>query len=232
LYYTEGRPFKLTGQVWLGGVSKTLSHRGDLPDGFALFVREWDSLHRYSLTSRNMTIKRRNYDGIKAKKIVNSVSFEKPATNEWMPFALEVSAEQLKFEIGTNGGVISGPLDMDGANKIVMAPGTKIKDVRLEILETSAVSAASKNDNTASSADAVSQPGEPNARLETFKVSNGNLGLSLQGIPGRSYLLEFKNNLSEPTWTPAQVITGSNETSKIEVSAGKPQGFYRAVPLP
>src|SRR5579863_9915754 len=49
LYYTEGAPFRLSGKVWLGGPSKTLEFPKDLPDGFALFLREWDSLHRYSL---------------------------------------------------------------------------------------------------------------------------------------------------------------------------------------
>jgi len=75
LYYTEGKPFKLSGEVWLGGESATLDHPRDLPDGFALFIREWDSLHRYALTSRAMTVKRRLHDNVRERKIVHVHSF-------------------------------------------------------------------------------------------------------------------------------------------------------------
>src|SRR5436190_2174519 len=43
LYYTEGKPFRLSGEVWLNESNKTPS--GDTPYGFAIYLREWDSLH-------------------------------------------------------------------------------------------------------------------------------------------------------------------------------------------
>ena len=132
LYHTEAKPFRLTGLVWLEP-DGSVSH-GDLPDGFALFIREWDSLHRYSLRSRSMEVKRRMHSGASENGIKQAVSFRPPAFATWLPFAAEVSAESISFQIGDQSGVIQGPVDVDGANKIALAPGTKLKDVRLEML--------------------------------------------------------------------------------------------------
>jgi hypothetical protein len=132
LYYTEGRPFRLSGQLWLEPIGK--ASNADLPDGFALFIREWDSLHRYSLRTRSMEVKRRLREGFLENGIRQAVSFQPPVFATWIPFSADVSAEGISFQIGDQSGVIAGPLDIDGANKIAIAPGTKLKDVRLEIL--------------------------------------------------------------------------------------------------
>jgi hypothetical protein len=134
LYHTEGKAFQLAGEVWLGE-SEGRAPIPDLPDGFALFIREWDSLHRYSLRTRSMEVKRRQREGLLENGIKQVVSFRRPDFGAWIPFTANVSAEQISFQIGDQSGVIGGPLDMDGANKVARAPGTKLKNLRLEILD-------------------------------------------------------------------------------------------------
>jgi hypothetical protein len=133
LYYTERKPFRLSGELWL---NEPQGERvADLPDGFALFLREWDSLHRYAITTRSIDVKRRWQAGRRNNQISRAASFEPPEFSAWIRFSVEVSATNLSFVLGNQGAEIPGPLDIDGANKIVIAPGMKLKDVRLEIFE-------------------------------------------------------------------------------------------------
>jgi hypothetical protein len=134
LYHTEGKAFRLAGEVWLGE-SEGRPGIPDLPDGFALFLREWDSLHRYSLRTRSIEVKRRQREGLLENGIKQVVSFRRPDFGAWIPFSANVSAEQISFQIGDQSGVIGGPLDVDGANKLALAPGTKLKNLRLEIFD-------------------------------------------------------------------------------------------------
>lgn len=131
LYYTEGKPFRLSGEVWLGGKSEKLLFPGDLPDGFALFIREWDGMQRYSFTSRGASVKRRKHRGEREEGIVSVARFEEPRLGRWTPFTFEANWDEIRFSFGGALAVIEGPLDMDGANKIVIAPGTKLRKLRL-----------------------------------------------------------------------------------------------------
>ena len=133
LYYTEGRPFRLSGEVWLPEPRNP--SLPDLPDGFGLFLREWDSLHRYGLTTRSIDVKRRLLAGFSDNNITKVASFTSPVFGIWIPFAVEASVEGISYRIGDQTAMVPGPLDMDGANKIVLATGVRLKDVRLEIIE-------------------------------------------------------------------------------------------------
>ncbi len=134
---TMGQGFIVSGQVWLGGPSKTLEYPEDTPDGFAIYLREWDGLHRYSVTSRYMHVKRRKWSaGLPGGEegIVYVTQFSEPPMGTWLPFRLEATQQQILFRIGNQQGAIGGPLELDGANKIALAPGSKVKDVSVEIL--------------------------------------------------------------------------------------------------
>jgi hypothetical protein len=134
LHNTEGKAFRLSGQVLLGGPSPTLEFPEDAPDGFGLFLREWDSLHRYQVSTRLLRVKRRSWSNGKEQDIVEPVQFQESPQGQWLPFVVEASAQQIAFQVGTQTGTLPGPLDMDGANKIALAPGTKVKDVQVQIL--------------------------------------------------------------------------------------------------
>jgi hypothetical protein len=227
LYYTEGAPFRLSGKVWLAGPSKTLDHPGDLPDGLALFLREWDSLHRYSLTSRSLTVKRRLLEGVRERKITEVAAFEAPANGQWISFTVEATPEQITYRFGQFSAVIKGPLDMDGANKIVLAPGAKIKDVQLEILESSttkASPAAAANISPASIQQSISPA--LGAKLE----AGGKLALSFRTVPGQTYRLQFKNDLTDLTWMPlGGPITANDSNTVVHDDLTQPRRFYSVV---
>jgi hypothetical protein len=134
LYYTEGKPFRLSGEVWLSETNSTSVT--DAPDGFALFLREWDSLHRYQFNTRSVDVKRRMRAGRPEKGIVGSSSFKPPELGAWLYFSVDASAADLSFTFGgilAQGVELIGPLDVDGANKIVIAPGARLKNLRLEV---------------------------------------------------------------------------------------------------
>lgn len=133
LYYTEGKPFRLSGQVWLGGASEARLVAEGLPDGFALFIREWDGLQRYALTSREITVKRRRHRGQPVADLVTVAEWQEPPRSQWIPFYLDVNWDRIVFCFGSQAAVIQGPLDVDGANKIAIAPGTRLRQLRLEL---------------------------------------------------------------------------------------------------
>lgn len=133
LYYTENKPFRLSGEVWLGGRSDTLLHPKDLPDGFALFLREWGGKQRYGLTSRGTRVKRRLYSGERQSQIANVARFDEKRLGRWIPFKVTANWDAITFSFGEETVTVDGPLDMDGANKIVVAPGTKLRHLRLGV---------------------------------------------------------------------------------------------------
>ena len=135
LYYTENKPFRLSGEVWLGGASDELLFPGDLPDGFALFIREWDGLRRYRLTSRGARVKRRMYRGGKQPGIFQIANFEEKSLRKWIPFTVVANWDAIRFTFGNETITLEGPLDMAGANKIVIVPGTKLRNLRLGVLK-------------------------------------------------------------------------------------------------
>ena len=132
LYHTEGKSFRLTGKLWLDE-PENRPRVQDLPDGFALFFREWDGMHRYSITTRSMEVKRRLNAGVRESGIRQVTAFDPPTFRTWIPFTAEASADAISFQLGDQSGVISGPLDTDYANRIVLAPGTRLSELRLEI---------------------------------------------------------------------------------------------------
>lgn len=138
LYRTEGRDFTLTGEVNLGGASDKMLYPGDLPDGFALFLREWDSVQRYQLDSRKLTVKRRLLHGQPTSEIIPIVEFAPARREEWTPFHVRVSESMIEYSFAGNVARLPGPLDTDGANKLAIAPGTRLRNLRLSFRKLSA----------------------------------------------------------------------------------------------
>lgn len=77
-----------------------------------------------------------------------------------------------------------------------------------------------------------SQPTPPEITSITF--SGGIVSFSFGTTPGRTYRVDYKNDLNEVDWTPLggnQVAAGASITVTDNVTAS-PQRFYRAVLLP
>ena len=75
---------------------------------------------------------------LKSIKIEKVASFKQPVYGKWLPFELEATAERIAFRIADQSGTIDGPIDMDGRNWIGLATGSKLKDVRIEVISNAA----------------------------------------------------------------------------------------------
>ena len=90
-------------------------------------------MHRYALTSSGARVKRRRYRGDKQSGIVNVDRFDEDYLDRWVQFTVIANANEIRFSFGHETVTIEGPLEMDGANKIVIAPGTKLRNLRLDV---------------------------------------------------------------------------------------------------
>jgi hypothetical protein len=131
LYYTEGRSFKLGGRVLLTGELLDENH----PHGFALYLREYDSAHRYEATCLGLRVRRRLVEGRASEELVIPFEFERPPLGTWRDFSVEASQKTIAVKFGNQSGVVDGPLDLDGANKIALSPGAKLRDLRITLLD-------------------------------------------------------------------------------------------------
>jgi hypothetical protein len=131
LYWTESRDFILSGEVNLGGEYSPMLFPGDLPDGFALFLREWDGVQRYQVDSRRVLVKRRLHKGRATGGIETVDELAPSPKGQWLSFRVNVSQGGIQFQFGQSSATLDGPLDIDGANKILIAPGTRLRNLRL-----------------------------------------------------------------------------------------------------
>lgn len=105
----------------------------DLPDGFSIWLRELDGLHRYSLNNRSLNIKRRPHDGQEETKIVTAATFPQAQLGVWLPFSIEATATQLTCKFDKLFVNVAKPA-MDGANRLALASGSKLREVRVTLL--------------------------------------------------------------------------------------------------
>ena len=66
-------------------------------------------------------------------KIVPVTTFPQAPLNTWLPFSIEATAAQLTYKFDKASGVVVKPA-MDGSNRLALAPGSKLRDVRLTLL--------------------------------------------------------------------------------------------------
>lgn len=134
LYNTEGVPFRLTGEVWLDGPPKNIPYPSDMPDGLGIFVRAKDGRHRYSLTPDRVLVKRRHHGGVLESTIAQVGAFKPPTHRFWTRFCVDATAERIQFTVEDQTVAIKGPIDMDGSNQIALGMGSKLRNLRLELL--------------------------------------------------------------------------------------------------
>lgn len=131
LYYTEGRSFRLTGQVLLAHESL----EEDQPHGFALFLREFDSRHRYEASSSGIRLKRRLIEGSSREEFGLPFECEGIGLEAWHSFSVEVGLGSIVVKFGDQTATVTGPLDSEGANKIALCPGARLNDLRITLLD-------------------------------------------------------------------------------------------------
>jgi hypothetical protein len=62
---------------------------------------------------------------------------------------------------------------------------------------------------------------------------NGTLTLNISAFAGKTYRVEYKNNLEDVNWTPLgdDIVAGSNTISVPDSTLGNAQRFYRVLQL-
>ena len=60
-------------------------------------------------------------------------------------------------------------------------------------------------------------------------LQGGKLSVSLQSQPALQYLLQYKNNLTDPTWTTLSITPGTGQTMTLTdpTATGVSHRFYR-----
>jgi len=178
---TQGKSFKLSGQVWLGGPSADSTLLTLAPDGFILRVRQTSSNHTFRLSSRFIQVDRVKANGVVEDKVDEIATFDKPALNSWIPFSVEATLDHITYQFGDQHGLIPGPVETEGNNSIWLATGTKLKDLQLEVLADASGQAAA---SASTSTTATSPTAKPTARRLTTAASMDEFLKSMVIIKG------------------------------------------------
>ncbi len=131
---TTGKSFRLSGEVWLDGPVPGSKHPGDCPQGFSLYLREVDGLHRYEANSNLIRDKRRYLAGNPLTKIENVATLPAASLHQWIAFSVVATEDKISFTFGKSSVDFLGPLAMNGKNEIALAIGTKLRNIQLDIL--------------------------------------------------------------------------------------------------
>ncbi len=118
---TEGQAFTLYGQVMFGGSS----------GGGVEFILRESGRDKYRIFGGGIRVQGRLLEGKKSDS--TPVSFTKRTSGKWIPFKLEVSREEIRYQLGPQGGVAKGPLTTDGSNTIVFGKGGKLRGLHLKL---------------------------------------------------------------------------------------------------
>ena len=106
---TQGKSFKLSGQVWLGGPSADSTFLAVAPDGFVLRLRQISMNHTFRLSSQFIQVDRVKANGIVDDQIDQIATFDKPVLNTWIPFSVEATFDHITYQFGSQNGSIPGP---------------------------------------------------------------------------------------------------------------------------
>jgi hypothetical protein len=61
----------------------------------------------------------------------------------------------------------------------------------------------------------------------TAILSHGSVSLSFAALTGHSYVVQYKNNLTDPTWQTLSSVSGNNSTQMVTDPATQTRRFYR-----
>jgi hypothetical protein len=66
--------------------------------------------------------------------------------------------------------------------------------------------------------------------IQSVALTNTNAVLTWSAIPGAEYRVQFKNDLSDTTWTDLLPdVTASGPAASLTDTPGAPQRFYRVL---
>ena len=83
---------------------------------------------------------------------------------------------------------------------------------------------------------AGTDPGNPNSQLRVIPAApnGGQVTITWQSVAGKTYALEYKDSLDDPTWmrVTGEVAAQGATASKVDPSSPGPARFYRVVATP
>ena len=123
---TEGKHFVVTGEIY-----PTTDHDG----GVVFRLRRIDPLHDLSLTILGLHAKRIMIGGEKIKRFSDPFQFTGIAPEQWHSFRFEVAPEGITARFDDQGGAAKGEAETKGANAIFMRPGSKLRKLKVQIIE-------------------------------------------------------------------------------------------------
>jgi hypothetical protein len=112
---------------------------------------------------------------------------------------------------------------------VLFTPTNSVTATGMDICQARTVSAAANCDCLDPVAPA------PRARgIVATTMAKGGFSLSFSTENGKSYTVQYKNTLNEPTWTDLETVagTGGNLTITDVTAAGQPSRFYRIISTP
>jgi hypothetical protein len=125
---TEGKDFIVSGEFY-PAPGKVLNNSG----GMVFYLRERSGTVRYQFSITGIFAKRVLLEGKLIPRFASPVNFEGLAREEWHPFRVEFATAGITVQMGDQKGVAKGPLDVVGRNRLVLAPGAKLKNFKVEI---------------------------------------------------------------------------------------------------
>lgn len=125
---TQGKDFVITGELY-AAPKPVLFNTG----GIIFHLRELSGTKRYELSIGGMRVKRVLLEGEVVKKYASPMTFKGITREEWHPFRIEVSADAITAQFGDQKGIAKGPLEKRGQNLIILGPGGKLKNLKVEI---------------------------------------------------------------------------------------------------
>jgi hypothetical protein len=126
---TEGKHFVLTGELY-AAPEPSESHIG----GIAFHLREVSLKKRIDLSIDGMRVKRILLAGEVVKKFAYPMKFAGIEREKWHHFKIDAGADAIVVQFDDQQGTAKGPIETGGGNDIALAPGAKLRDLKVEIV--------------------------------------------------------------------------------------------------
>src|SRR6202012_4261904 len=115
--------------IWLAP-EPTPYHAGQVH----FYLRQLSARKRITLTVNGMMVKRMLLAGEVIKKFAYPMKFSGIEPGKWRHFNIDASKNAITVQFDGQQGVAKGPIETGGTNSLVLGPGAKVKNLKVDIL--------------------------------------------------------------------------------------------------
>jgi hypothetical protein len=126
---TDNQHFVASGDFWLAP-EPTPFHNGQM----YFHLRQSSGKKCIDLSVNGMRVKRMLLAGEMVKKFASPMKFSGIEPEKWHHFKINASKDGITVQFDGQQGIAKGPIETAGANSIVLGPGAKLKNVKVEIM--------------------------------------------------------------------------------------------------